>query len=91
MSARLAPAHFGASQQGGREGDRFVLLVETTGPGGVFCEIGRACVLGKATLAMKGGKRIGSSVDRECRAGVCYCFSTIRPCTPALIVPSLRI
>ena len=32
-----------------REGDQFVLLVETTGPGGFFCELGRTCVLGKAT------------------------------------------
>ena len=36
-----------------REGDQFVLLVETTGPGGFFCEIGRTCVLGKATQSMK--------------------------------------
>jgi Xaa-Pro aminopeptidase len=35
-----------------REGDQFVLLVETTGPGGFFCEIGRTCVLGKATQSM---------------------------------------
>jgi Xaa-Pro aminopeptidase len=36
-----------------REGDQFVLLVETSGPGGFFCEIGRTCVLGKATQNMK--------------------------------------
>jgi Xaa-Pro aminopeptidase len=36
-----------------REGDQFVLLVETTGPGGFFCELGRTCVLGKATQIMK--------------------------------------
>jgi Xaa-Pro aminopeptidase len=36
-----------------REGDQFVLLVETTGPGGFFCEIGRTCVLGKATQSMR--------------------------------------
>ena len=36
-----------------REGDQFVLLVETTGPGGFFCELGRTCVLGKATQNMK--------------------------------------
>jgi Xaa-Pro aminopeptidase len=36
-----------------REGDHFVLLVETTGPGGYFCEIGRTCVLGKATQSMQ--------------------------------------
>jgi len=36
-----------------QEGDQFVLLVETTGPGGFFCEIGRTCVLGKATQSMQ--------------------------------------
>jgi len=36
-----------------REGDQFVLLVETTGAGGFFTEIGRTCVLGKATQSMK--------------------------------------
>jgi Xaa-Pro aminopeptidase len=36
-----------------REGDQFVLLVETTGLGGYFCEIGRTCVLGKATQSMR--------------------------------------
>jgi Xaa-Pro aminopeptidase len=36
-----------------REGDQFVMLVETTGPGGFFCELGRTCVLGKATQTMK--------------------------------------
>ncbi len=36
-----------------REGDQFVLLVETTGPGGFFCELGRTCVLGKASQSMQ--------------------------------------
>ncbi len=36
-----------------RAGDQFVLLVETTGPGGFFCELGRTCVLGKATQSMQ--------------------------------------
>jgi Xaa-Pro aminopeptidase len=36
-----------------QEGDQFVLLVETTGPGGFFCEIGRTCVLGKATQSIQ--------------------------------------
>jgi Xaa-Pro aminopeptidase len=35
------------------EGDQFVLLVETSGPGGFFCELGRTCVLGKASQSMK--------------------------------------
>jgi Xaa-Pro aminopeptidase len=29
-----------------QEGDQFALLVETNGPGGFYCEIGRSCVLG---------------------------------------------
>jgi Xaa-Pro aminopeptidase len=32
-----------------REGDVFTLLVETNGPGGFYTEIGRTCVLGKAS------------------------------------------
>ena len=31
-----------------REGDFFALLVETNGPGGLYTEIGRSCILGKA-------------------------------------------
>lgn len=29
-----------------QEGDQFALLIETNGPGGFYCEIGRTCVLG---------------------------------------------
>ena len=36
-----------------RDGDQFVLLVETAGPGGFFCELGRTCVLGKASQSMR--------------------------------------
>jgi Xaa-Pro aminopeptidase len=32
-----------------REGDVFTLLVETNGPGGFYTEIGRTCVLGRAS------------------------------------------
>jgi Xaa-Pro aminopeptidase len=36
-----------------REGDQFTLLVENNGPGGFFTELGRTCVLGKASQEMK--------------------------------------
>jgi Xaa-Pro aminopeptidase len=34
------------------DGDYFVLLVETNGPGGLWTELGRSCVLGSATPEM---------------------------------------
>lgn len=36
-----------------REGDYFTLLIENNGPGGFYTEIGRTCVLGKASQEMK--------------------------------------
>ena len=36
-----------------REGDVFTLLVESNGPGGFFTELGRSCVIGKASQDMK--------------------------------------
>jgi Xaa-Pro aminopeptidase len=51
QSVMIQPRHL--QNRTVREGDQFVLLVETTGPGGFFCEIGRTCVLGKATQSMK--------------------------------------
>jgi Xaa-Pro aminopeptidase len=36
-----------------REGDQFTLLVENNGPGGFFTELGRTCVLGRASQEMK--------------------------------------
>jgi Xaa-Pro aminopeptidase len=36
-----------------REGDVFTLLVESNGPGGFFTELGRTCVLGKASPDMQ--------------------------------------
>lgn len=36
-----------------REGDYFSLLVENSGPGGFYTEIGRTCVLGSASQEMK--------------------------------------
>ena len=36
-----------------RDGDQFTLLVESNGPGGFYTELGRTCVLGKASQEMK--------------------------------------
>jgi Xaa-Pro aminopeptidase len=36
-----------------REGDVFTLLVETNGPGAMYTELGRSCVLGKAPQELK--------------------------------------
>ena len=32
-----------------REGDQFTLMIEVNGPGGMYAELGRTCVLGKAS------------------------------------------
>jgi Xaa-Pro aminopeptidase len=36
-----------------RKGDTFALLVEDSGPGGMYTELGRSCVLGRVPQAMK--------------------------------------
>jgi Xaa-Pro aminopeptidase len=36
-----------------REGDQIALLVEDNGPGGMYCELGRSCVVGKVPQQMK--------------------------------------
>ncbi len=36
-----------------REGDQFTLLIENSGAGGYYAEIGRTCVLGRASQEMK--------------------------------------
>jgi len=36
-----------------REGDQFTILIENNGPGGFFTELGRTCVLGRASQEMK--------------------------------------
>jgi Xaa-Pro aminopeptidase len=36
-----------------KDGDQFVLLVESNGPGGYYTELGRTCVLGRASQEMK--------------------------------------
>jgi Xaa-Pro aminopeptidase len=38
-----------------REGDQFTLLIENNGPGGFYTEIGRTCVLGRASEEMHEG------------------------------------
>jgi Xaa-Pro aminopeptidase len=35
-----------------KEGDQFALLIEDNGPGGMYTELGRSCVLGKAPQRM---------------------------------------
>jgi Xaa-Pro aminopeptidase len=35
------------------EGDQFCILLENSGPGGFYTELGRTCVLGKANQEMK--------------------------------------
>lgn len=36
-----------------QKGDQFTILVENNGPGGLYTELGRTCVLGKASQEMK--------------------------------------
>ncbi|PTL82635.1 Xaa-Pro peptidase family protein [Vitiosangium sp. GDMCC 1.1324] len=36
-----------------QKGDQFTLLIENNGPGGLYTELGRTCVLGKASQEMK--------------------------------------
>jgi len=45
--------HFHTQNRVIQEGDWFAILVETTGPGGYFTELGRSCVVGKAPQAMR--------------------------------------
>ena len=56
-SAKLGePAVFGQRHYQNRvigEGDYFTLLVEDSGPGGMYTELGRTCVLGRASAALK--------------------------------------
>ena len=36
-----------------QEGDQFTLLIENNGPGGFYTELGRTCVIGSASSALK--------------------------------------
>jgi len=49
--AQLAQRHY--QNRTLKEGDYFVLLVEDSGPGGFYTELGRTCVLGKVPEQMK--------------------------------------
>ncbi|AXS42170.1 M24 family metallopeptidase [Breoghania sp. L-A4] len=44
------PSHFQGRQL--REGDQFTILIEVNGPGGLYTELGRTCVLGRASQDM---------------------------------------
>jgi len=49
-------AHFGGWHTGERviqKGDVYTLLVETNGPGGMYCELGRTAVVGKASAKLR--------------------------------------
>ena len=48
--------HFGGWHVGSKviqKGDVFTLLVETNGPGGMYCELGRSAVVGRASARLK--------------------------------------
>ena len=49
--AKHAPSHF--QNRTIREGDTLALLVEDNGPGGYYAELGRLCVVGKASEQLK--------------------------------------
>ncbi len=51
VSAPMAPPHLQNRVIG--EGDQFCVLLENSGPGGYYTELGRTCVLGKASQEMK--------------------------------------
>jgi Xaa-Pro aminopeptidase len=59
-----------------REGDYLALLVETNGPGGLWTELGRSCVLGSATAEMS------EELDFVLRARR-FCVEAMRPGVPA--------
>lgn len=51
-----SPMHFGGWHVGSRvinKGDVFCLLVETNGPGGMYCELGRTAVVGRASQTLR--------------------------------------
>ncbi len=50
-AAVMAPPHQQARTM--QKGDQFTILVENAGPGGMYTELGRTCVLGKASQEMK--------------------------------------
>ncbi len=50
VSAPMGPPHLQNRQL--REGDQFCILLENSGAGGFYTELGRTCVLGKASAEM---------------------------------------
>jgi Xaa-Pro aminopeptidase len=59
-----------------QEGDYLALLVETNGPGGLWTELGRSCVIGSATPEML------EELDFVLRARQ-FCVEAMRPGVPA--------
>ncbi|MFZ1993731.1 MAG: M24 family metallopeptidase [Solirubrobacteraceae bacterium] len=55
-----------------REGDQFSLLIENNGPGGLYCELGRTVVLGRATAQMKEEHEFVLEAQR-------FCLDRLRP------------
>ena len=53
MGTALMFQHWHAQNRVIEKGDWFTILVETTGPGGYFAELGRTCVVGRAPQEMK--------------------------------------
>lgn len=50
-AAVMGPTHLQARTM--RKGDQFTILIENAGAGGMYAELGRTCVLGKASQEMK--------------------------------------
>lgn len=47
-----------------REGDQFTLMIEANGPGGFYCELGRTCVIGKASDELLGEFEIAEEAQQ---------------------------
>ncbi|MBE0533839.1 MAG: aminopeptidase P family protein [Rhodospirillales bacterium] len=48
-----------------RKGDQFTLMIEANGPGGVYCELARTCVLGKASSELQEGFEVAKEAQVE--------------------------
>jgi Xaa-Pro aminopeptidase len=59
-----------------REGDIFYLLIETNGPGGLYTELGRTCVLGTAPARLRDEYLFTLEARR-------FCHERLRPGIPA--------
>ena len=47
-----------------REGDQFTLMIEVSGPGGLYTELGRTCVLGKASDELLEGCEVAKEAQQ---------------------------